>query len=182
MSRQLSANGRDRGQRPICGLARPPNRTRLRQADRPSQADAGRVARAVKGRRSWSPERRISTLIRLLRRAVAQGVQIRVRKSRPRRAAAAQRVAGSVFETCWGVSECKQVSCGLLVRASQIGASGPVRGIFSFRVQWVHTPDCTEPRLSTTLTNLCSAFVRSGADFAVNSRCDHTSGEERMAR
>ena len=182
MSRQLSANGRDRGQRPICGLARPPNRTRLRQADRPSQAVAGRVARAVKGRRSWSPERRISTLIRLLRRAVAQGVQIRVRKSRPRRAAAAQRVAGSVFETCWGVSECKKVSCGLLVRASQTGASGPVRGECSRRFAQDSAPDCTDLDKSTLEMHLPTSFVRLIASFAVNSRCVPCLAGIRMTR
>ena len=64
----------------------------------------------------------------------------------------------------------------------QIGASGPVRGDFSLRVLRAHAPDCMDPRLSTMANNLRSAFVRSGADFAVNSRCDHTSGEERMAR
>eukprot|EP00966_Prymnesium_polylepis_P197571 4578444-Prymnesium_polylepis.1 len=47
-------------------------------------------------------------------------------KSRPRRAAAAQRVAGSVFERdMLGGQRVQKVSCGLLVRASQTGASGP---------------------------------------------------------
>ena len=65
---------------------------------------------------------------------------------------------------------------------SQTGVSWPVKGIFSLRVLRVHAPDCTDPRLSIMPNNLRSVFVRSSAAFAVNSRCDHTSGEERMAK
>ena len=94
------ADGRDCRQRPSCGLARRRSCARLRPADRPSRTVAGRAACAVTGRRSWSPERRISTLTSLLRRAVAQGVQMRRQKSRAGGAAAAQRAAASMFETC----------------------------------------------------------------------------------
>ena len=94
--RPSGADGRDCHQRPSCGLARRRSWARLRPADRPSRTVAGRAACAVKGRRSWSPERRISTLISLLRRAVAQGVQMRGQKSRAGGAAAAQSAASSI--------------------------------------------------------------------------------------
>jgi hypothetical protein len=69
-------------------------------------------------------------------------------------------------------------SGGLVVRAGFANpASGPVRSEFSLRVSRAHAPNCTDPRLSTMLNNLRSVFVRSSPVFAVNSRCDHTSGE-----
>jgi hypothetical protein len=75
-----------------------------------------------------------------------------------------------VFETCWGVSECKKVSCGLLVRASQTGASGPVRGGCSRRFAQDSAPDCTDLDKSTLEMHLPTSFVRLIASFAVNSR------------
>eukprot|EP00966_Prymnesium_polylepis_P183907 4262847-Prymnesium_polylepis.1 len=50
----VGTNGRDRDQRPFCGLAGHRARAQPRQAYLPSQAVAGRAARALKGRRPWS--------------------------------------------------------------------------------------------------------------------------------
>ena len=75
-SHRLGAEGRGRGLSRICGPFSRCGPVRLRQPDRPARPAASRAACAVIGRRGWSPTRRISLLIRLLRRAGAQGVQM----------------------------------------------------------------------------------------------------------
>eukprot|EP00966_Prymnesium_polylepis_P103058 2387082-Prymnesium_polylepis.1 len=67
---------------------------------------------------------------------------------------------------------CKKVSCGLLVRASQTGVSGLVRGDLSCGVQQGTAPDCKSPNKSTTEMYIPTSFVQFTASFAVNSRCD----------
>ena len=73
------------------------------------------------------------------------------------------------------------MSCGLLVRASQTGVSGPVRGDLSCGVQQGTAPDCTSPNKSTTEMYIPTGFVRFTAGFAVNSRCDPCLAGVRMS-
>eukprot|EP00966_Prymnesium_polylepis_P065296 1515775-Prymnesium_polylepis.1 len=54
----------------------------------------------------------------------------------------------------------------VLVRASQTGVSGPVRGDLSCGVQQGTAPDCTDPRKSTMEMYIPTSFVRSTASFA----------------
>ena len=62
------------------------------------------------------------------------------------------------------------MSCGLLVRASQTGVSGPARGDLSCGVQQGTAPDCIDHRKSTMEMYIPTSFMRSTASFAVNSR------------
>eukprot|EP00966_Prymnesium_polylepis_P044203 1024464-Prymnesium_polylepis.1 len=59
-----------------------------------------------------------------------------------------------------------RVSGGLLVRASQIGASGPVRGESSLRFAWDGAPDCTDLGKSTMEMMIPGGFVRLIEGFA----------------
>jgi hypothetical protein len=72
------------------------------------------------------------------------------------------------------------VSCGLLVRASQTGASGPVQGEFSFQCARGGAPDCMGPSKSTIAVSVHSIFVRLITIFAANSHCGPTLPQVRM--
>ena len=74
------------------------------------------------------------------------------------------------------------MSCGLLVRAWQIGASGPVQGEFSLQCTRGGAPDCMGPSKSTIAVNVRSIFVRLIAIFAANSHCGPTLPQVRMSR
>ena len=102
---QRGAEGRDCGLSRVCGPVQGRGRLRLHRADPSARAAAGRAVRAVTGRRAWSPEMRTGTSTASCDALWAQGVQMRVKESRARGAAAVRKAAGSRFETCCGVRE-----------------------------------------------------------------------------